>query len=154
MRPSLTESWKYSDYFGWSTSRIYNGSNEDLPLDPNWNEYSFNPGTWSHLDALSKNPQSIPLISGNKEKKKNKSLLIKPISSQELTTNLFNASSFATHFMLKYLSNSGLGRSNYKNSSLTGKYRKTPMLNNGYSDQKLIKGKRWKNFLSRINIPI
>lgn len=114
-RPSMSESWKDSKYYGWSTSRIYNGSNEDIPLDPKWKEYNFNEGSWSHLDSLSKESNPVLQISKGKG-----SIFEK--SSHE--TTLFTASSFATHFMLSYLSNSGKGKSSYKNSTLSGKFRK------------------------------
>jgi hypothetical protein len=102
---------------------------------------------------MSKSPnKSLPLL--NDPKIKTNSLLIKPISSPELTTNLFNASSFATHFMLSYLSNSGLGKSEYKNSTLTSKFKKIKTENKGYNEIKMIKGSIKKNYSKKINLPL
>lgn len=45
LRPSISDSWMDSKYFGYITSRIYNGSDEDLKLLPEWKEYNFVPGS-------------------------------------------------------------------------------------------------------------
>jgi hypothetical protein len=119
IRPSISDSWVDSKYFGYITSRIYNGSDKDLELLPEWKEYNFIPGSWSHLDALSKNLPIIP--SKHKlghltlaEQPKLKHYLIGKENIKCSNTNLFNASSFATHFMLRYLNTMNLKTSMFK----------------------------------------
>lgn len=110
------------------------------------------------MDAISKatNPTSLLSEGGDLNRE---SLLMNPVSTQTyLTTNLFNASSFATQFMLRYLSNSGLGKSKYKNSTLpfgvTRKFRKVSNEKvSAFEDLKLIKGKSWSKFHSKVNLP-
>lgn len=122
-RNSMSELWKDSKYFGLISNRIYNGSMDKLPIEPEWKEYKFVVGSWSYYanrqwQGIRKR---IPLISeGNFGNSKLPiiSYLTPALVSRkrESKYNLFNASSFATRYLINYISKNNLNKSEFSNS--------------------------------------
>lgn len=110
----MKNSWYTSKYFGWVTSRIYNGSMDDIEIQPEWKEYSFVQNSWSYIDAKK---HGQPIVLSNKTTHSLPLFKLDPENNSS-QTDLFNASSLATEYLLNYLTESGTGKSKYKNSTM------------------------------------
>jgi len=100
---NLSESWIQSQYFGYIDSRIYLGTYEDLPIQSEWKEYNYIPGSWSHMEELC----SQPFGQGSTKE-------VVPAFKNKGRANLFTASSFATKYLADYMKRTGKNRTHYR----------------------------------------
>lgn len=116
---NLTEAWIESKYFNYIDSRIYLGSYEDLPVQPEWKEYKFIPGSWSHMEYISASSWPNTII-GSSDVGTEVALATPPNKGR---VNLFTASSYATKYLADYIKNSKLNRTKFKGKTNIEKLR-------------------------------
>lgn len=118
--PSMSEGWKESKYFGLISSRLYNGTMEKLPLEPDWNEYKFLVGSWSYyvnrqFEGVNKNPLITNVKAGSKDIQE---IYIAPkVQNINKHINLFNASSYASCYLADYISRNKFNQAKFRNTS-------------------------------------
>lgn len=93
-----------NNYSGYLSSRIYQGSYDNLIIENSWNEYTFVDGSWSYHE--------LNFMKENKFITAHQNLELK----EKRRVNLFTASSYATNQLANFISEKGLNRAKFRTS--------------------------------------